>query len=178
MCIGRGTYRILWMRFVFMGVWSDRARCSQGEGNGLKNWKKRETDQLLTVLCPFQEFFTLHVDVTIADEGLQKSGLCSELRVFEQGGIFIMPHLLWNWALGFSSLIQRTAPFSCLLQHTGGCWGPILNRILTGLKEGGKRVRRGREREGVRGSNKYERKFQVGWKKEREKERSDVRKWV
>jgi hypothetical protein len=32
--------------------------------------------------------------VTIAGEGLQNSGLCSALRAFEQGGIFIVPHLL------------------------------------------------------------------------------------
>jgi hypothetical protein len=40
--------------------------------------------------------FSLNVygDVTIAGEGLQNLGLCSALRAFEQGGIFIMPHLL------------------------------------------------------------------------------------
>jgi hypothetical protein len=35
--------------------------------------------------------------------------------------------------LGFSGLIQRTAPFSRLLRHAWGCGGPILTRILTGL---------------------------------------------
>jgi hypothetical protein len=30
----------------------------------------------------------------IAGEGLQNLGLCSALRAFEQGGIFIVPHLL------------------------------------------------------------------------------------
>jgi hypothetical protein len=33
-------------------------------------------------------------DVTIAGEGLQNLGLCSALRAFEQGGIFIVAHLL------------------------------------------------------------------------------------
>jgi hypothetical protein len=33
-------------------------------------------------------------DVTIAGEGLQNLGLCLALRAFEQGGIFIVPHLL------------------------------------------------------------------------------------
>jgi hypothetical protein len=33
-------------------------------------------------------------DVTITVEGLQNFGLCSALRAFEQGGIFIVPHLL------------------------------------------------------------------------------------
>jgi hypothetical protein len=37
--------------------------------------------------------------------------------------------------LGFSGLIRRTAPFSRLIevQHTWGCGGPILIRILTGF---------------------------------------------
>jgi hypothetical protein len=34
--------------------------------------------------------------------------------------------------LGFSGLIRRTAPFGRLLQHTRGCGGSILTRILTG----------------------------------------------
>jgi hypothetical protein len=38
--------------------------------------------------------FHLHGDVTIAVEGLQNLGQCSALRAFEQGGIFIVPHLL------------------------------------------------------------------------------------
>jgi hypothetical protein len=31
---------------------------------------------------------------TLCREGLQNLGLCSALRAFEQGGIFIVPHLL------------------------------------------------------------------------------------
>jgi hypothetical protein len=38
--------------------------------------------------------FHLYGDVTIAGEGLLNLGLCSALRAFEQGGIFIVPHLL------------------------------------------------------------------------------------
>jgi hypothetical protein len=41
-----------------------------------------------------QEYISLNGDVTIADEGLQNLGLCTALRAFEQGGIFIVPHLL------------------------------------------------------------------------------------
>jgi hypothetical protein len=37
---------------------------------------------------------SLYGDVTIAGEGLQNLGNCSTLRAFEQGGIFIVPHLL------------------------------------------------------------------------------------
>jgi hypothetical protein len=40
--------------------------------------------------------FHLYGDVTIACEGLQNLGLCSALRAFEQGGISIVPHLLWH----------------------------------------------------------------------------------
>jgi hypothetical protein len=40
--------------------------------------------------------FHLYGDVTIAGEGLQNLGLCSALRVFEHGWIFIVPHLLWR----------------------------------------------------------------------------------
>jgi hypothetical protein len=37
----------------------------------------------------------LYGDITIASVGLQNFGLCLALRAFEQGGIFIVPHLLW-----------------------------------------------------------------------------------
>jgi hypothetical protein len=38
----------------------------------------------------------LYGDVTIAGEGLQNLGLWSALRAFEQRGIFITLHLLWQ----------------------------------------------------------------------------------
>jgi hypothetical protein len=38
--------------------------------------------------------FHLYGDVTITGEELQNLVLCSALTAFEQGGIFIMPHLL------------------------------------------------------------------------------------
>jgi hypothetical protein len=47
--------------------------------------------------------FHLHENVIIVGEGLQNLGLivCSALRAFEQGGIFIVPHLLWHGASVF-----------------------------------------------------------------------------
>jgi hypothetical protein len=45
--------------------------------------------------------FHLHGDVTIIGEGLQNLGLFSALRAYEQGGIFIVPHLLWHGASVF-----------------------------------------------------------------------------
>jgi hypothetical protein len=38
--------------------------------------------------------FQLYEEVTIAGEGLQNLGLCSALRAFDQGGIFVVPYLL------------------------------------------------------------------------------------
>jgi hypothetical protein len=38
--------------------------------------------------------FSLVWNVTIACEGLQNLNLWSALKAFEQGGIFIVPHLL------------------------------------------------------------------------------------
>jgi hypothetical protein len=37
-----------------------------------------------------------------------------------------------TWALGFSSLIWRTAQFSRLLWHALGCGGSIITWVLTG----------------------------------------------
>jgi hypothetical protein len=72
--------------------------------------------------------FHLYGDFTIACEGLQNLDHSLALRAFEQGRIFIVPHLLTQ-SLGFSSLIRRTAPFCRLLRHTRGCGGSILTRI-------------------------------------------------
>jgi hypothetical protein len=52
--------------------------------------------------------FHLYGDVTIIGEGLQNLGLCSVLRAFDQGVIFIVPHLLWHGALVF--LVSSEGP--------------------------------------------------------------------
>jgi hypothetical protein len=51
---------------------------------------------LLIIHCFASRWMIFHLygDVTITGEGLQNQGLCSALRVFEQGGIFTVPHLL------------------------------------------------------------------------------------
>jgi hypothetical protein len=68
--------------------------------------------------------FHLYGDVVIAGEGLQNLTLCSALRAFEQGGIFIVPHLLWH----------RTSVFLVSSEeHTRVCGGSILTRNLTGF---------------------------------------------
>ena len=45
--------------------------------------------------------FHSYGDITTAGEGLQNLGLCSVLRAFEQGGIFIVPHLNCDMGLRF-----------------------------------------------------------------------------
>jgi hypothetical protein len=45
--------------------------------------------------------FHLYGDVNIASEGLQNLGLCSALRAFDKGRIFIVSHLLCHRASGF-----------------------------------------------------------------------------
>ena len=61
------------------------------------------SDRLYIILRPVGEYFTLtgkvitaaHTGkVTAAGEGLLKVGLCSALKAFEQGGIFIVLYLL------------------------------------------------------------------------------------
>lgn len=54
------------------------------------------------------EIFHLVGRATIAGERLQTFGFCSALLALQQGGVFIVPHLLWYgvWVL---SLIWRTA---------------------------------------------------------------------
>jgi hypothetical protein len=49
----------------------------------------------LIICCftPPSRIFHLYGDLTIAGEGLQNVGLCSVLRAFEQGRIFIVPQL-------------------------------------------------------------------------------------
>jgi hypothetical protein len=47
-------------------------------------------DSLFIVLRRAQEYFS-YVEI---GEGLQNLSLCSVLRACEQGGIFIVPHLL------------------------------------------------------------------------------------
>jgi hypothetical protein len=47
---------------------------------------------------------------TISNRGLQNVGLCSPLRAFEQGGIFIVPHLLWHGTSFIFSVLSEEKP--------------------------------------------------------------------
>jgi hypothetical protein len=60
-------------------------------------WFKSINDWLIIYgFTSRSRIFHLYGDVTIAGEGLQNLGLCSALMAFEQGRIFIVPHLLWH----------------------------------------------------------------------------------
>jgi hypothetical protein len=48
----------------------------------------------LLFYAPPKKFSLIYEDVTITGEGLQNLGLRSAIKVFEKGGIFIVPHLL------------------------------------------------------------------------------------
>jgi hypothetical protein len=64
----------------------------------------------LTTMLPMPQNRVLYGDVTIAVEGLQNLGLCLALWAFEQGGIFIvlhLLHLLWHGALDFLVSLKR-----------------------------------------------------------------------
>jgi hypothetical protein len=83
---------------------------------------------LCIVFALLKNFSLLYGGVTITGEGVHNLGLWSELGSFEQGGIFIVLHLMWNGASGFFCFIRR----SRLLRHTRICGGSILTRVLVG----------------------------------------------
>jgi hypothetical protein len=45
-------------------------------------------------LIDYLQFYVPLKSISLTGEGLQNLGLCSALGAFEQGGIFIVPHLL------------------------------------------------------------------------------------
>jgi hypothetical protein len=58
-------------------------------------------DWLIIVFASRSSIFLLYGNLTMTDGVLQNWGLCSALGAFEQGGIFIVPHLLWHGASVF-----------------------------------------------------------------------------
>jgi hypothetical protein len=75
--------------------------------------------------------FLLYGEVTIAGKGLQNLGLCSALRAIEQGGIFIVPHLLWHRASVFPVSHPKDRPIQSPLMTQNV--EDLLTRILTGF---------------------------------------------
>jgi hypothetical protein len=80
------------------------------------------------------KIFHLYGDVTIAGEGLQNLGLCSALRAFEQGGIFIVLHLLWQGTSVFT--VSSKGPPHLVASSGGllvpeGLYSPVANYFST-----------------------------------------------
>jgi hypothetical protein len=90
-------------------------------------------DWLFSVLRPAQEYFTYMETSPLQVKVCKLLGLYSALRAFEQGGIFIVPHLLWHRASVFP-VSSEGPPHSVASYdtHTRGCGGSILTRIPTG----------------------------------------------
>jgi hypothetical protein len=71
-----------------------------------------------TVLRPAQESFTHKWTSQLPVKGCKNLGVCSVLRAFEQGRIFIMPHLLWHGA-PISPVSSEGRDSSPLTTHEG-----------------------------------------------------------
>jgi hypothetical protein len=67
------------------------------------------------LFIPQEQFFSYLAAVTITGVRAANSGLYSALGSFEQGGIFIVPHLLRHGASVYTASSERTAPTS----HSG-----------------------------------------------------------
>jgi hypothetical protein len=65
---------------------------------------------LFVCLEPHEQFFKYLAAVTITGDKAANLGLCSALRTFEQGGIFIVPHLLRHGASVYTVSIGRPEP--------------------------------------------------------------------
>jgi hypothetical protein len=84
----------------------------------LIDWLIEELNTKLLLINPLIDWlfylllksFHLYRNVIITGEELHNLGLCSAVRAFEQGGIFIVPHLLWHGTSVFSGLIH--SPFT------------------------------------------------------------------
>jgi hypothetical protein len=78
-------------------------------------------DWLFTVLLSAQEFFTYMETSPLPVKGC-KICLCSALRASEQGGIFILPHLLWHGTSVFFWSHPKDRPIQSPLTTHEGMW--------------------------------------------------------
>jgi hypothetical protein len=100
--------------------------------DSVKSTSSALTDWSLQFYVPLENLSLIMRKVTITGEELQNWDLCLALRASEQRGISIVPYSSCDTGPRFYSLIRRTVPFSRLLRHPKGRWGPILIQILTG----------------------------------------------
>jgi hypothetical protein len=80
--------------------------------------REKLIDWLFAVLRPAQEFFTNMEPSPLPVKGCK---ICSALRTFEQGGIFIVPHPLWHRVSVFPVLSERP-PHLVASYDTQGMW--------------------------------------------------------
>jgi hypothetical protein len=76
--------------------------------------------------------FHLYGDDNIAGKGLQNLGLCSALKAFAQGGIFIVPHMLQQ-ETSVCPISSDGLSHSVAFYDTQGLWRMYSKRILTDL---------------------------------------------
>jgi hypothetical protein len=89
-------------------------------------------DWLYRVLRPAQEYFTHMETSPLPVKGCKFRPMLGSQGLWAGRDLYRATPAVTR-DLGFTGLIQRTAPFSRLLRHTRGCGGSILTRILTGL---------------------------------------------
>jgi hypothetical protein len=70
---------------------------------------------LFVCLKPHEQFFSHLAAVTITGDSAANFGLCSALKAFEQGGIFIVPYLLQHGTSVYTVSSEAPAPES----HSG-----------------------------------------------------------
>jgi hypothetical protein len=93
-------------------------------------------DKVLPLTCSFTSrlglFKTFMEMSPLPVKGLQNFGLCSALRAFEQGGFFILQHLLWHGSR-FFRFHPKDRPIQSLLTTHMGMWRTYSNSnpILT-----------------------------------------------
>jgi hypothetical protein len=79
-----------------------------------KTFRNIVIDWLIAVLRPAQEYFTYRETSPLPVKGCKNVGLSSALSSFEQGGVFIVTHLLWHRTSVFPvSSEEPTHSFAC-----------------------------------------------------------------
>jgi hypothetical protein len=111
------TFRILILHFIsFCPTWPSGAMILT---NLLMHYVRLIDWLIIYGFTSRSRIFYLYGDVTFAGEWLQNLGLCSAPRAFKQGGIFIVPHLLWHGTSVFP-VSSEGPPYSVASYDTGG----------------------------------------------------------
>jgi hypothetical protein len=97
-------------------------------------WTWTLIDWLFTVLRPAQEFFTDMETSPLPVKGLQNLDLCSALKAFEQGGIYMVPHVCCAHRTSVFPVSSEGPPLCvALTTHKGDVEDLFsVTRILTG----------------------------------------------